>query len=450
MRLYENSPIVLQNLACSIAGYQIQRRRYSREFYTFLSVAEENDKVNEEEFCKRRYFKLRQIINYSANNIPFYSRIFSQLKLDPREIKTVQDLSLLPIITKDQIIKGANSFKVDRLDSHSLLKEKTSGTTGAGMSFYTTQSAHRQQFAIWWRNYRRWGLTLGTPCSIFTGQTIVPIAQEVPPFWRYNFVANQIRYSIYHGSPLNLTSYLKHMSHKRLNWIHGYPSMLANVASFMLDKGFELPFVPKWITTGAENLMPAQKALITEAFKREPFEHYGQCEAVANISQAPCGRFHVDEDYSAVELVPTDKPNIFRLIGTSLSNFAMPFLRYDTNDLVTYTSEKCNCGLPGRVVDRIDGREEEYVILKNGTKVGRLDFIFKEALDVREAQIHQTKSGNIIVNIVRRLSYTDFSEKELINQFRERLGEYNKLEFNYVNEIPKPSSGKLRFVTREK
>lgn len=62
------------------------------------------------------------------------------------------------------------------------------------------------------------------------------------------------------------------------------------------------------------------------------------------------------------------------------------------------------------------GRLEDYFILKNGAKIGRLDHIFKDLIMVREAQIYQEYSGKIEMRIVKREEYSDKDEKKTIER----------------------------------
>ncbi len=113
--------------------------------------------------------------------------------------------------------------------------------------------------------------------------------------------------------------------------------------------------------------MPQQVEVMERAFGVRPIQHYGMAEAVANISECPRGSLHVDEDFACVEFVGEDsQPHV---IGTNLSNYATPLLRYDAQDMVCVGDRRCDCGLPGRVLESIDGRQEDYVVLKNGGRV---------------------------------------------------------------------------------
>ena len=113
-------------------------------------------------------------------------------------------------------------------------------------------------------------------------------------------------------------------------------------------------------------------ALIERAFGVRPIEHYGMAEAVANSSQCPARRQHVDEDFAAVEFIPTADGSAWRVIGTNFTNRALPLIRYEVGDHVQLADKPCACGLPGRVLSSIDGRQEDYVILRNGARLGRI------------------------------------------------------------------------------
>jgi hypothetical protein len=131
------------------------------------------------------------------------------------------------------------------------------------------------------------------------------------------------------------------------------------LAGLLLERGETLSYTPRWITTGAENLMPHQAGIIREAFGRFPVQHYGMAEAVANFFQCPAGALHVDEDFAAVEFLPVAGEEGLRVVGTNLSNPATPLLRYDVGDRVEIAASSCACGLPGRVIACVDGRQED-------------------------------------------------------------------------------------------
>ena len=303
---------------------------------------------------------------------------------------------------------------------------------------------------MWWR-YRRWhGIDLGTRCGYFGGRSVVPVAQEAPPYWRYNPAAQQLLFSAFHMNDRTLPAYVSMLRKAQPPWLHGYPSLLHLLASWIVDRKVDLGYQVKWITIGAESLMPNQSTVIEEAFGVRPIQHYGMAEAAANISECPEGKMHVDEDFSVVEFVKDQRSGTFRVVGTSLSNDATAFLRYDVGDLVGGdTSGSCSCGLAGRIVGPIDGRREDYIVLSNGVRVSCGNQIFKTLDDIREAQIIQTRAGEITVRVVRSANYSKESERRLLREMRKRLGDETAIGVEYAEGVERSSNGKFRLVISE-
>jgi phenylacetate-CoA ligase len=78
--------------------------------------------------------------------------------------------------------------------------------------------------------------------------------------------------------------------------------------------------------------------------------------------------------------------------------------------------------------------------------IGRADHIFKEQLDVAEAQILQETESELEVLLVPRASYDEHSERELLEEFRLRIGSDIDINLQYVESIPREPNGKFRAV----
>jgi phenylacetate-CoA ligase len=172
-------------------------------------------------------------------------------------------------------------------------------------------------------------------------------------------------------------------------------------------------------------------------------------EAVANISECDRAALHVDEDFAAVEFLPRES-GMCAVVGTNFTNPLTPFLRYEVEDLVTIEpASECDCGRPGRVVTRIDGRLEDYVVLEDGTRVGRMDHVFKDMVNVREAQIRQSRAGAITIHVVRMPGYTEADERVLFEETRKRVGDRTEVRLEYTDRLERSAIGKLRLVVSE-
>lgn len=443
MAVYNHLPVLLQNIACFVEGQKIVRTRYGEMFWEILSKYEGRNTWPYEKICDYRDQRLQKIVRYCYKAVPYYRNCFDEYGIDPEQIKSLEDLSKLPIITKQTINENIRDFVSKDVNPSCMISSHTSGTTGAGFVFQTTQKALCEQWAVWWRYRRRLGIQFDTWCAMFGGRSIVPIAQVKPPFYRINKPGRQIYFSAYHMTDRNMKYYVETLEKYRLHWLHGYPSSLALLAQYMVDNHIKLPYRVKWITTGAENLLQQQRDVIKKAFGVIPYQHYGMSEGVSNISEDLNHRYTIDEDYACTEFIYDSESDSYRIIGTSLTNYAMPLLRYEVGDNAQLVNGS------RREIVSIDGRKEDYLVLSNGAKIGRLDHIFKDMVNIREAQIRQDKTGVITFCIVKGRKYDDTDEIHLNREIKERLGK-EPYHVAYTDYIEKSKSGKLRFVVSEK
>lgn len=137
------------------------------------------------------------------------------------------------------------------------------------------------------------------------------------------------------------------------------------------------------------------------------------------------------------------------LLATGFQNLGMPFIRYEIGDRAVFSERQCECGRHNQVIENIEGRNEDYVITKDGIRFTRLDYLLKDTKFIAEAQIVQRKIGQIIIRVVRKYGYNELEEqmiREIVhNQFSENL----KVEFEYVDFIKRTKAGKFRFVVNE-
>ena len=446
-RIYGRLPVPLQHLACSVEGWRIEHRRLAGAFDDLLRAAEARSFVSEDEIVAYRDGRVRAFVDHAFTS-PYHARRFRDIGLERGDVRSLDDLRNVPVLTKREVQEHYEELVSRAVPERLHRPIHTSGTTGGGLRFATTLTAVREQWATWWRYWHWHGIRRGTSCGYFGGRSIVPLSQTKPPFWRYNAPQRRILFSAYHINERNLPAYVAELRRKRPPWLHGYPSVLTLVANHIAESGSDLGYAVRWITTGAENLLPRQSAAIEAAFGVRPKQHYGMAEAVANFSECDRGALHVDEDFAAVEFVP-QAGGMFSIVGTNFTNPVTPLLRYEVQDAATLDGDTCSCGRPGRVVASVDGRLEDYVILRNGARVGRMDHIFKDLVRIREAQIRQSVPGELTIRVVRAAEYSDADERELLRETRKRVGDDTTVRIEYVPALERSETGKLRFVVSD-
>jgi len=181
-------------------------------------------------------------------------------------------------------------------------------------------------------------------------------------------------------------------------------------------------------------------------------DYYGISETEGMIAgECPEGNYHLFPQVAYVEILdeaghtlPSDQTGIIHI--TSLTNDCMPFIRYNTGDLAAISEEYCSCGLKTRLLRNLEGRTDDIITTADGRKIGRLDHIFKQGSDIREAQIVQEKAGVFTFKIVPGRDFDKQSIEAIRKQAIARLGKKSHVTLELVESITRTSMGKFKSV----
>ncbi len=230
-----------------------------------------------------------------------------------------------------------------------------------------------------------------------------------------------------------------------------YPSMLTMMAKINNDNGNPLKL--KKAFSGGELLTGPSRKLIGDSFSCSVFNQYAATEVGAIAFECPEEHsFHVNSNSVLVEIVDDrgrpKKKGVGRIIITSLINHAMPLIRYDIGDLGSWGKE-CSCGRCLPVLDSIDGRADDLVVLPSGKIRSARHIIPLDFLDsIKKYQIIQESENLFTFRYVpTKASLSKNAEKYFENQIRTGcLGEDIHVDFESVDCIKREKSGKLRKV----
>ena len=444
-KLYDMAPIWVQNLMCSVKGWQIVRRRYGKGFYSELDALENGAYAPQKEL---------EVFLETSKQVPYYSGLFTANK----DKSGTELLRLFPILTKTDVKTHLNEM-VNKQCTEPQFMMRTSGTTGGGLVFPYTVRMENKHWAVWWRYRRRLGINLDTWCGWFGGKRMIDPNNKRPPFWRINKPGRQIMYSSLHLTPDTVAFFYKDIKERKLPWLHGYPSHIAKFAALALDRGLGPLTDVKWVTTGAENLVGNQVLLMEKMFPNALIrQHYGLMEGVANISQDKEGKWYVDEDFAYVEFIPLEnRPDKTttdyvrcKIIGTGFSNPAFPLIRYDTGDIAEVVWKDVE-GKRVLEVVKIEGRSSNIVKGPDGFEINeaRLSIILHDFNSIVEAQFVQHSLTDIELKIVKSSSYCEGDEKQLKKNIAECFDQRMNVRLVYVDESDRTKSGKLKLVVSE-
>lgn len=438
-KVYNALPSIVQTCAVSLYGYMNDKKRYGACFREKLECYTRNDLLAPAELRKVQSCLLSDFLRHSNESV-FWRRRFHKYEVDLDGDPTIE-IKKLPILTKAEVRANIDDILIS---VPALRRKSTSGSTGTGLVFYGTEESESAQWAVWWRYWGRLGIRRGTWCAHFGGKLVVPRRSKAPPYFRYNLASKQMMFSSYHLSEDTVCHYVEALNEKKPRWLHGYASVISELARLAIKKDIHLDYAVDCITLGSENVTSTHERVIFEFFGVKPMQHYGLAEGVANFSNRP-GKvgFSVDEDFAFVEFLPMG--NQFKVVGTNFTNYAFPLIRYDTGDLVS----KVDDSVFPRVVGSVDGRQDDYIVLPTGEKIGRVASVFNEFDFIDESQLVQKELSSVAVRMVVNSRWDSSCEKLVRRALREKLGQDICIDFEYVDAVQRTASGKVRFVISE-
>ena len=450
-KLYWAAPYVVKCWLASWHGRRCDRTRFGPDYDRLVAEIAARANWSPEQFVEYQNEQLRELIPHAAANVPYYRSLLAERGIDPRSIRTVDDLPQLPILEKETIRERVDDFVAERLDRSKLVSVHTSGTTGTPIDLYRSVVQESAAFAYYdvrchdvanVRRRRNRSVSLG-------GHLVAAPNRDRPPFWVLNRRWQQMYMSSYHLAPAYLGHYVEAIRRFRPEYIEGYPSSVYAIAQFMVDNGCE-PIPMRAAFTTAENLFDHQREAIAQAFGCRTFSQYGCGEQVVFAAECEHGSMHLSPEIGIVEIVDSNAQPLPAgeqgdLVCTSLINRVQPFIRYRLGDVGALATEPCPCGRPLPVLDRIEGRIDAVLITRDGRRVGRLDPVFKGAKGIAEAQIVQDDFETFRVRIVPGKDYTDADGQVLADNLAQRVGRAD-IRVDLVERIERTAAGKFLAV----
>jgi phenylacetate-CoA ligase len=449
--LYDWLPVSVQQMLVSAAGWRSYRYRFGAPFRRIFEDLQRSDFWSAEQIRDDQDRRLRALVQWATSTVPYYQELFHREGIDPGSIKGVDDLPRIPTLSKETVHDRPRALRSEEIPDRQIIPGHSSGTTGTALNLFHTREAFGWEYAVIWRQREWFGVRLRDRYAAFGGQTVVPFHQRRPPFWRYDRARLRMLFSIYHMTPENLEHYAAELRHPGYRFWQGYPSAIALACRYLLEHGITLgEAAPRAVFTSSESLLDFHRQQIASATGAPIADRYGHSEFSVSALQCPAGSYHVDTEFCVVEIDPhqeTDEWVRGEVISTGFANRAMPLLRYRTGDVATLRKRgSCACGRARPILEQIDGRIEDYVVTPDGRLIGRMDHIFKDALEIKEAQIYQPSIERIVVRIVPRSGFDHDAQRALEREFRRRVGDDLEIQYDIVDSIPRLPSGKFRAV----
>ena len=399
----------------------------------------------------RQLAEVRRMVQHAYATVPYYRSIFDRVGLKGTDVRTFDDFQQIPILGKQEIRDHFDDLLSSSYRDQALHQKRTSGSTGVplrvmlddeGMQFKRACTLRADEWSGW-RLGQRVAKVWGNPEYLKLG-------------WRgrlRNLLLDRASYlDTLKMTDEMLTGYVNHLRRSPPGLIFGHAHSVYLLAHFIHRHGL-VGIQPRGIITTAMVLHDWQRRVIEALFQCPVTNRYG-CEEVSLIA-CECEvhqGLHVNADGLYVEVLANGKPaadgEAGAIVVTDLANRAMPILRYKVGDVGALTSRPCPCGRGLPLLERIEGRESDYVTTEAGELISGISLTENFALQVSgvaQMQIVQETRTHFRFRIVRDGEFGESSLEQIRALARERFGSNTEYELEFVDEIPQEPSGKYRF-----
>jgi phenylacetate-CoA ligase len=424
-------------------------------FYSYYKKLINNINHSYKELLVEQEKNLRNIIKYSYKSVPYYHNLFKELNIYPSDIKNIKDLEKLPILTKDVIKANWEDFKPRNLSKLKYYNNKTGGSTGKPLKYRLSNNDRFLSGAIMYRGWGYAGYELADKMVILAGASLDVGKSTDFVTCLHEFTRNIRKLSSLDLGDDNLIKCVDVINSFKPKFLRGYASSIYYFANWVEEHNVSLHSFNAVFTT-ADQLFSHMKDKVEEAFNCPVFDGYGLNDG--GVSAYECEEhdgYHIDMERSIMEIVDENSSQIEegggQIISTSLFNYAMPFIRYDTGDLGIVSRRKCPCGRPFPLLEELQGRSNDYLITPEGKTIsGRLvTHIFshftKKYEGIVQYQVVQESIQNLLIYMVVNDNFDYEKTKIIKNLFKERSNDW-QVEFKFVEEIKTTEAGKHRFT----
>lgn len=400
--------------------------------------------------------RLENLFEYAYEYSPFYRNRLdvAGYKKGMKADEILAVLDRLLVLYREDIFYYERNIKSTLFDYIPHYEIHTSGTTGVPLKMYSSVNLEESHQNFLYK------MMLGDLDNDVDYSRIVSFGSSNIPneklssniFWQdYPIGLYGIKdFSVKYLDSNNIEHYISELEKVQPYILRGYASAVDLFVKTCLENGIIPNIKLKGIYLTSENVYNEQVLRISHFFRCGVYGQYGNHEVTHfGFTKSLDDRYYCSPLYGIVQVVDPNGKHVLkgetgRVVVTSLANYAMPIIKYFTGDIAVYGGVKNGF----IVLDRLIGRDQEYVLNKEGKKV----FIAVSTLDnhkllsmnhIYNWQAVQQKDGAISLKIVRKPEFSDYDEESIIKALSE---ESIDVKIEYVNEIPLGKTGKREIV----
>lgn len=268
--------------------------------------------------------RIQRIIRHAWREVPYYRETMDRLGLRPEDIRTAEDVRLLPMVTKEDYAAAPERFRSERICRSVGVLLDSSGTSGRSNRFYHDPAnlflalAHgrRQMAAL--RPYL--GRTTGFREAIAARPN--GAHTQIRRFYQENSWVPpgvELERAFLPVAGATLEEQAAFLNRFRPHGLWGYGSLLGSLFRRIAERGLKI-HCPKVVVYGGDAMPPADRELIETEFGIPVFSFYQAVEALHIGFQCELRRgFHLFSDSVVVRVVDEEGRDLPRAEGARSS-----------------------------------------------------------------------------------------------------------------------------------
>jgi phenylacetate-CoA ligase len=313
-------------------------------------------------------YRLKELVWYVYDNVPFYRKKFNEMGISPRDIRGIEDIDKLPFTTKNDL-RDNYPFGLFAVPMEQIVRiHASSGTTGKPTVVGYTQ----EDIDIWSEVMAR--------SLVSSGATKNSIIQNAYGYGLFtgglgiHYGAERIGATVIPISGGNTARQILIMQDFGSDVLTCTPSYSLYLAEELEKKGLKRSDIKlKYGVFGAEPWSEGMRCEIERRLNIKAINIYGLSEiigpGVANECLEQAG-LHIYDDHFYPEIIDPATGNHVKegekgeLVLTTLTKKGIPLIRYRTRDLTRFLPGECKCGRTHPRIDRIMGRTDDMLIIR--------------------------------------------------------------------------------------
>jgi phenylacetate-CoA ligase len=321
-----------------------------------------------EELDRVKLDRLQKTVNHVYQNVPFYRTRMQQAGVAPGDIRSLEDIKLLPFTTK-QDLRETYPFGLFAVPQSEIVRiHASSGTTGKPVVVGYTQG-----------DINTWSELIAR-CLVAAGgdkHSVIQVAYGYGLFTGglgVHYGAERLGATVIPISGGNTKRQVMLMKDFGTTMLACTPSYALFLAEALAEEGIELSELKlRSGVFGAEPWTEGMRRKIEQRLGIRAMDIYGLSEVLGPGVSIECecqDGLHVFEDHFIPEIIdpvtlqPVPEGEKGELVFTTITKEGIPVIRYRTRDLTSLNYAPCACGRTHARMQRILGRSDDMLIIR--------------------------------------------------------------------------------------